>query len=128
LIIRKIKEGIILDVEIKPRSNSFRLLIDHDRIIISCSEEPVKGKVNKELIKELSRLLKKEVSIISGFSRKHKRLLVRDCEERELRHLIKSSNNRHEAAETKQLKKAEEKKKARLRTRGPYRKASGREI
>jgi uncharacterized protein (TIGR00251 family) len=125
---RKIKEGIILDVEIKPRSNAFRLLIDHDRIIIFCSEEPVKGKVNKELVKELSRLLKKEVSIITGFSRRHKRLLVRNCEEHELRHLLQSSYNRHEAAETKQLKKAEEKKKARLRTRGPYRKASGREI
>ena len=122
---RKTNEGVILDVEIKPRSNRFRILTEDDKITIFCTEEPVKGKVNKELVNELSRLIKREVSIISGFSRRHKRLLVKDCEERELRHLLQSSSNLYEAAGAKQLKKAEEKKKARLRTRGPYRKASG---
>ena len=65
---RKTNEGVILDVEIKPRSNRFRILTEDDKITIFCTEEPVKGKVNKELVNELSRLIKREVSIISGFS------------------------------------------------------------
>ena len=96
--------------------------MEDDRITVFCKEEPVKGKVNRELVQELSRLIKREVKIVSGSSRRHKRLLVKGCEEHEVRHLLQSRSNRYEAAETKELKKAEERKKARLRTRGPYRK------
>jgi uncharacterized protein (TIGR00251 family) len=38
----------------------------------------VKGKVNKELVKELSRLFKRRVEIVSGFTSRQKKILIRD--------------------------------------------------
>lgn len=58
-------------------------------LVIFCRETPVKGRVNKELVKQLSRLFKKKVEIISGFTSKQKRVLVRDAEEKEVEKVLK---------------------------------------
>ena len=43
---------------------------------MSCRESPVKGRVNKELIKELSRIFKKRVEIVAGLTSKQKKILI----------------------------------------------------
>ena len=61
----------------------------NDELVIFCRETPVKGRVNKELVKQLSRLFKKKVEIISGFTSRQKRVLVRDAEVEEVEKLLK---------------------------------------
>ena len=71
------KRGVILQVSVKPRSTAFRIVTEGDEIMVFCREEPVKGKINKELVKELSRLFHKKVELVSGFASKQKKLLIR---------------------------------------------------
>jgi hypothetical protein len=59
-------------------------LVEGDDIVVHCVEEPVEGRVNKELVKKLSRLFGGRVEVVSGFSSKQKRLLVRDADKSEV--------------------------------------------
>lgn len=72
------KNGAVVEVFVKPNQPKFAVKLDGDEIILLCTNEPVKGKVNKEIIKELSKLFHAEVEIISGLTSKQKRLLVRN--------------------------------------------------
>ncbi|MDH5267896.1 MAG: DUF167 family protein [Candidatus Bathyarchaeota archaeon] len=81
-------QGTILEIRVKPKSRQFRMKLN-DELVIFCRETPVKGRVNKELVKQLSRLFKKEVEIISGFTSKQKKVLVRDAEVKEVEKLLK---------------------------------------
>ena len=82
--IRETEKGLILDVYVRPRSKEFKILVEGDDIVIRCVEEPVEGRVNKELVKKLSRLFGGRVEVVSGFSSKQKRLLVRDADNSEV--------------------------------------------
>jgi len=73
------KDGVLLDVHVKPRSGNFKALVEGDDIIVYCSEEPQRGRVNRELVKELSRLFHKKVEFMSGFTSRDKRVLVRNA-------------------------------------------------
>lgn len=82
------KHGAILEVSVKPRSKEFKIVTEGDEIVVFCREEPVKGKVNKELVKEFSRLFHKRVELVSGFTSKQKKLLIRNAEGGEVEHLL----------------------------------------
>ncbi len=56
--------------------------------MVYCRETPVKGRVNRELMKELSRLFKRRVEIVSGFSSRQKRILVNDIEAKEVKQIL----------------------------------------
>jgi uncharacterized protein (TIGR00251 family) len=71
------KEGSVLEVSVKPRSKEFKIAVEGDEIAVFCTEIPLKGRVNKELVKGFSRLFHKEVKLVSGFSSKKKKLLIR---------------------------------------------------
>ena len=73
------KDGVLLDVHVKPRSGDFKAMVEGDDIIVHCSEEPQGGRVNRELVKELSRLFHKKVEFVSGFASRDKRVLVRNA-------------------------------------------------
>jgi uncharacterized protein (TIGR00251 family) len=88
--VTEIAGGCIIDVSVKPRSPEFRLVIEGDGIVLFCTEEPVRGKVNKEIIKELSRLFQRQVELVSGFSSKQKKLLVKGVTKKEVEDLLKS--------------------------------------
>jgi uncharacterized protein (TIGR00251 family) len=87
--ISETKEGTVIEVFVKPNSAKFDLMIDGDEILVFCMEEPVKGRVNKELIKELSRLFHSKVEIVSGFASKQKRLLIKGIGKSEVEHLLR---------------------------------------
>jgi uncharacterized protein (TIGR00251 family) len=78
------KHGVILEVSVKPSSKEFKIVTEGDEIVVFCREEPVKGKVNRELVKEFSRLFHKRVELVSGFTSKRKRLLIRNAERGEV--------------------------------------------
>jgi len=88
--INDVKDGTILEVNVKPHSKEFKVTVEDNEIIISCKENPVKGKVNKELVKGLSKLFHSEVEIISGFTSKKKRLLVRHLRKSDIEKILMS--------------------------------------
>ena len=66
-------------VHVKPNSREFRVekISDKERIVYVRSP-PKKGLANKELVKELKRLLKRNVTIVSGFTSRTKVIEIRD--------------------------------------------------
>jgi len=86
--ISETKNGLILELHVKPNSKEFKIVVDGDEIVVFCTEEPTKGKVNKELIKEFSRLFHNEVELVSGFTSKQKRLLIKGVGKDELERVL----------------------------------------
>ncbi len=82
------KDGVVLEVFVKPNSQKFEVQIEGDEVVVRCTEEPVKGKVNKEIIKELSKLLHGKVEIVSGATSKQKALLLRGRKKSEIEKLL----------------------------------------
>jgi len=78
------KEGAVLDVYVRPRSKEFKVLLEGDEIVVHCREEPVAGRVNRELLKELSKVFGKKVELVSGSSSKSKRLLVKNARKKDV--------------------------------------------
>lgn len=75
--IKETGNDLILDVYVRPKSKEFKVVVEADEIVVHCREDPVGGRVNRELVKELSRLLGRKVELVSGFSSRQKKLLVR---------------------------------------------------
>jgi len=75
--INEVKDGVILEVNVKPNSKEFKIVVEGEEIVVFCVEAPVKGKVNKELLKEFSRLFHNKVELVSGFTSRQKKLLIR---------------------------------------------------
>jgi uncharacterized protein (TIGR00251 family) len=82
------RDGVLLDVHVKPRSGIFKAVVEGDDFVVYSSEEPRGGRVNRELVKELSRLFHKKVELVSGFASKDKRFLVRDAVKSEIEQVL----------------------------------------
>ena len=89
--ITETKEGVIITVFTKLNSPKFNLEIGIDEIIVHCTEEPVKGKVNKEIIKEFTKLLNMKVELASGFTSKEKHLFVKGLGKHQAEQLLKQN-------------------------------------
>ena len=77
------KDGLILDVYVKPKSKFSKIAVEGNELVIYCSEEPVDGKVNREIVKMLSKVFHQKVMLVAGFASKQKRLLVKDMTKNE---------------------------------------------
>jgi hypothetical protein len=88
--ISETKDGTVLEVFVKPNSAKFETVIDNDEILVFCTEDPVKGRVNKELVKEFSRLFHSKTEIVSGFTSKQKRLLIKGVGKNEVERLLRT--------------------------------------
>jgi uncharacterized protein (TIGR00251 family) len=86
--ISETKGGSILELYVKPNSKEFKIVFNGDEIVVFCRQEPTKGKVNKELIKEFSKLFHNKVELISGFTSKQKRLLLKNVGKDELMRVL----------------------------------------
>jgi len=86
-------QGVVLDVHVKPNAKVFQLKIEDDELVVSCREAPVKGKVNKELLKQFSRLFGRKVELVSGFTSRQKKFLVSDIEAAEVNRILASALN-----------------------------------
>jgi len=67
--------GAVLEIKVKPKSNKFKIQLN-DEVTVFCKEAPVKSRVNRTVEKELARLFKKKVAIVSGFSSRKKHVLI----------------------------------------------------
>jgi uncharacterized protein (TIGR00251 family) len=86
--ITETKNGTVIEVFVKPNQPKFAVKVDDDEIILLCANEPVKGKVNKELVKELSKLFHAEIEIISGLTSRQKRLFLKNVSTAEAESLL----------------------------------------
>jgi uncharacterized protein (TIGR00251 family) len=89
--IKDTKEGAVIEVFVKPKSKKFEMYTEDDEMVVRCTGEPVKGKVNKEIIKETTRLFGFKVEIISGFTSRQKVLLIRDATKDQIENKLKNT-------------------------------------
>jgi uncharacterized protein (TIGR00251 family) len=82
------KDGTIIEVFVKPNQPKFDVKIDGDEIVVFSTEEPVKGRVNKEIIKELTKRFHTKVELISGSTSRQKRLLIKNVDKAEVDRLL----------------------------------------
>ena len=68
-------QDTVIGLHVKPSSRQFQVRVEDDALVVFCRENPVKGRVNRELVKELSKLFKRKVEIVSGFRSKNKKIL-----------------------------------------------------
>jgi uncharacterized protein (TIGR00251 family) len=83
------KDGTVLEVFAKPNQLRFKITLDGDEIIVSSTEEPIKGKVNKEIIKELTNLFHTEVKLVTGPTSRQKHFLIREKQKQEVENLLR---------------------------------------
>lgn len=86
--IKETENGAIIEVFVKPSSKRFSITVDDGEIMVFCTEQPVKGKVNKELVKEVSKLFHAKVELVSGLTSKQKRLLIKGVAKNEVEQLL----------------------------------------
>ncbi|MCX8151111.1 MAG: DUF167 family protein [Candidatus Bathyarchaeota archaeon] len=84
------KDGVFLEVFVKPNNQKFEVVVEGYNMVVRCTEEPAKGKANKEIIKELSKLFSSEVEIVRGFASRQKMLLIKGAKKTEIEKLLKS--------------------------------------
>ena len=77
------EEGVVLEAHVRPQSGRFHIQVTHE-LVVFCRQPPVKNKVNRELIKELSRIFRSQVEIVFGFQSKTKRILIKGVTEKEV--------------------------------------------
>ena len=70
------EKGSIIEIWVKPRSSAFKVEVTSKDIIVYSTEEPSKGKVNRQIVKEFARFFGTRVEIVSGLTSQQKRLLV----------------------------------------------------
>lgn len=87
--VKETKDGAVIEVFVKPNSPKFKITVDDGEILVFCTEQPVKGKVNKELVKEFSKLFHAKVELVSGFTSKQKRLLIKGVGKSEVEQLLR---------------------------------------
>jgi uncharacterized protein (TIGR00251 family) len=78
-MLRETDEGCLLDIEVVPNSDRFRVeKIDPwiKRLKIRVTESPIKDKANRELLREMRGLLGAEVRLVHGHKTSRKTLLI----------------------------------------------------
>jgi len=86
--IKETKDGTIISIFVKPNSPKFKIEFDANEIEVHSTEEPVQGKVNKEIIKKLTKLFHSKVELVSGGTSKEKKLLVLNMGKEEIKQLL----------------------------------------
>jgi len=90
--VKKTDGGVLVDIDVSPNSKKFEISGYNEwrgEIEVRITSVPQKGKANKEIIKEFSKLTKSLVEIISGLKSRHKTLKIYDISEYEFLEVIK---------------------------------------
>jgi len=76
LSIVETKDGVILTLFVIPNSNTFKVEFGGEEIVVRSTKEPVKGRVNKEIIKEFTKLLHVKVDLVAGLTSRQKKMIA----------------------------------------------------
>lgn len=74
------KDGTLMEVFVKPNSAKFVVTVEGEEIVVRCTEEPERGKVNKELLKAFSKMFHADVELASGATSRQKKLLIKGAQ------------------------------------------------
>jgi uncharacterized protein (TIGR00251 family) len=77
--VKEVDEGVLIDIEVSTKSDKFEISGYNDwreRIEIRIKSPPLKGKANKEIINEFSKITENHVEIISGLKSRQKTLKI----------------------------------------------------
>ncbi|MFW6111020.1 MAG: DUF167 family protein [Thermoproteota archaeon] len=91
MTIEEVEEGVVADVYVKPKSKKFQWKMKYGELVVFCKKPPVRGRVNRELINRLSKIFKRRASILSGYTSRHKKILIRGLSIEELKSLVNQS-------------------------------------
>ena len=86
------KDGVLLNIEVSPKSDKFRITGYNqwrESVEVKIKSIPQKGKANKEIVNEFSKITRTTVEIISGHKSHHKTLKIYDTTEEELNKILK---------------------------------------
>lgn len=86
--IKETKDGVSIKIFVKPNSPKFKIKFDGTQIIVYSTEEPTKGKVNKEIIKEFTKILHSKAELASGFTSKEKQLFIKGLGKQQIEQLL----------------------------------------
>jgi uncharacterized protein (TIGR00251 family) len=86
--IKETKDGVSITIFVKPNSPKFKIKFDGNEIIVYSTEEPIKGKVNKEIIKEFTKILHTKAELASGFTSKEKQLFIKGLGKQQIEQLL----------------------------------------
>ncbi len=91
------KEGTIIEVYVKPNAPRFQVAVNEEEIIVYSTEEPEKGRVNRELVKNLSKLFQARVDLVAGATSRQKRFLVEGLAKDKLEEMLRklSTDRQH---------------------------------
>ncbi|MFB3889124.1 MAG: DUF167 domain-containing protein [Candidatus Bathyarchaeia archaeon] len=84
------KDGTVIGIYVKPNSPKFEVTVEGDEVVVRSTEEPEKGKVNKEIVKQLSKLFHTQVELVSGVTSRQKRLLIKGGTRTEIERLLQN--------------------------------------
>ncbi len=87
--IKETKDGVLLSIFVKPNSSKFKIAADEGEIVVYATEEPEKGKVNKEIMKAATKLFGVQAEIVSGHTSKQKILLLRGAHKMAVESVLK---------------------------------------
>jgi uncharacterized protein (TIGR00251 family) len=74
--IKETIDGVLISIFVKPNSPKFAIEYDENEIVVYATEEPEKGKVNREILKELTRLFHAKIELVFGATSRQKQLLL----------------------------------------------------
>jgi uncharacterized protein len=90
--IKDTPNGALITIFVKPNSPKFSIEVDGEEIVVHATEEPEKGKVNKEILKELTKLFHAKVELVSGATSRQKQMAVLGIKKADLEKLLKSTS------------------------------------
>lgn len=92
--ITQIKDGVLLKVEVSTKSDKFMITGYNEwrkEVEIRIKAVPQRGKANKEIINEFSKLTGRRVEISSGLKSSHKVLKIYGAEEKDILNMVNSA-------------------------------------
>lgn len=84
------KMHTIIEVKVKTARPEFRVRLSNGQVFIDLTEAPEHNKANLELIKMLTRLLKRPVSLVSGATNRTKTLKIENMGRDEVLSLLRT--------------------------------------
>lgn len=69
-------KSCVIEIHIKLHSDKFMINKENDIFQVFVTEVPEKNKVNKEIIKQFSKMLKMPVGILSGWKSRKKKIKI----------------------------------------------------
>lgn len=98
ILLRESRDGILIDVIVKPGSKVVKIAFDHktEQFNVSLKSHPTKGKANKELLRIIKQFIEKlgfnsaQCTIIRGHTSRTKVLLIENINAKDLEEKLKT--------------------------------------